>query len=226
MGRPRRTSRDQRRRSHQQNFLTDTLLVRRLVAGVEPGELVVDLGAGSGALTLAAAAAGARVLAVERDPVWCDRLRDRARRAGLSDSVRVVRGDLRDVTLPLGRYRVIANPPFGLTTTLLRRLLDDPGRGPTAADLVLQFHVARKFAAQPPSTLLGASWAPWWEATLVERVPRTSFRPVPGVDAGWLRIRRRPRDILTPDLAPAWEAFLRDAWPRYMGPRNHGRERD
>lgn len=224
MGRSRRTSRDERRRTHQQNFLTDACVVRRLVADVKPDELVIDFGAGTGALTLAIAAAGARVLAVERDPVWSQRLRVRVRDAGLEERVRIVLGDLRTVTLPSGRWRVIASPPFGLTTTLLRRLLDDPGRGPALVDLVLQFEVARKFAAHPPTTLLGSSWAPWWETTLVERIPRTSFRPIPGVDAGWLRIQRRRSDMLSPELAPAWETFLRDAWPPAAGRPAGGRK--
>jgi 23S rRNA (adenine-N6)-dimethyltransferase len=213
VGRSRHTARDQRRRTYHQNFLVETALVRRLVADVEPGELVVDLGAGTGALTLAAAAAGARVLAVELDPVWSQQLRHRVHEAGLDDRVRVLHRDLRDVVWPSGRWRVLASPPFNLTTTLLHRLLDDPGRGPATADLVLQWEVARKFAAHPPTTLLSSSWAPWWQTTLVQRIPRTSFRPIPQVDGGWLRITRRSPDILPPDLAPAWEAFLRQTWP-------------
>ncbi len=118
---------------------------------------------------------------------------------------------------------MIANPPFNLTTALLRLLLDDPSRGPCAADLVIQWEVARKFAAAPPATLLGSSWAPWWSMTLVERVPRTSFRPIPDVDGGWLRIRRRQPDLLTPGLAPVWEAFLREAWPAGGASRGRGR---
>lgn len=218
VGRPRRTSRDQRRRTHQQNFITDARTVARLVADVVAGDLVVDLGAGSGALTLACAAAGADVIAVERDDRWCAHLRDRVHNAGLSDNVRVVQGDLRTVDLPRGQWRVIANPPFALTTTLLHRLFDDPRRAPERADLVLQWEVARKFAARPPSTLLGATWAPWWDLRLVQRIPRSAFRPAPRVDAGWLRARRRTPDILATHLAPAWESFLRDRWPRNVPP--------
>lgn len=213
MGRQRRTSRDQRRRSYQQNFLADRGVIQRLVADVDAGDLVVDVGAGTGTLTLPAATAGAKVLAVERDPAWSARLRQRARDAGVHDRVRVVQHDLRTVDLPADRWRMIANPPFGLTTALLHRLLDDPLHGPERADLVLQWEVARKFSAQPPTTLLGTTWAPWWEMTLVERIPRTAFRPVPRVDAGWLRIRRRNPDVLAAHLAPAWEAFLRAQWP-------------
>lgn len=213
MGRPHRPSRDQRRRTHQQNFLTDRAVISRLVADVVPGEVVVDLGAGSGALTLPAAEAGADVLAVERDPTWSARLRQRAHDAGLHERVRVVRDDVRTARLPSGEWRVIANPPFGLTTALLHRLLDDPARAPARVDLILQWEVARKLAAQPATTLLATAWAPWWQMTLVQRIRRTAFRPVPRVDAGWLRIRRRTPDVLAAHLAPAWEAFLRSQWP-------------
>ena len=213
MGRPHRTSRDQRRRTHQQNFLIDRAVIERLVADVAPGDVVVDFGAGTGALTLPAAAAGADVIAVERDPAWSAHLRGRARDMGLDERVRVVRGDLRSVELPTGRWRVIASPPFGLTTVLLRRLLDNPTRAPARIDLVLQWEVARKFAAQPPTTLLATTWAPWWQMSLVQRIRRTAFRPAPRVDAGWLRIRRRSPDVLGAHLAPAWNAFLRTHWP-------------
>lgn len=212
MARRRTTARDERRRTLQQNFLVDRDLVRRLAATIDPGDLVVDLGAGKGVLTLAAARAGARVVAVERDPTWAERLPDRVRSAGVADRVRVVRGDLRDVALPASRWRVLACPPYQHTTALLRRLLDDPERGPIRADLVLQWEAARKHAASPPRTLLASTWAPWWELEVVERIPRSAFRPVPRVDSAWLRIRRREPAVLRADLAGAWERFLRDAW--------------
>jgi 23S rRNA (adenine-N6)-dimethyltransferase len=213
VARRRTTARDERRRTHQQNFRVDRDLVRRLAATIDPGDLIVDLGAGNGVLTLAAARAGARVVAVERDPVWAGRLAQRARDAGVGDRVAVVRGDLRDVTLPpsrwTGEWRVLASPPYQHTTSLLRRLLDDPERGPQQADLVLQWEVARKHAAAPPRTRLASVWAPWWELAVIERIPRSAFRPVPRVDSAWLRVRRRDPPVLRPDLAVSWERFLR-----------------
>ena len=217
MERPRRSARDERRRSLGQNFLVDPALVRRMVADVAADDLVVDLGAGTGALTLAAASRGARVLAVELDPVWSGRLAQRVRDRGLSRQVRVVTGDLLTVPLPNGEgWRVLASPPYGLTTGLLKRLLSDPAAGPARVDLVLQWEVARKHAAQPPATLLASTWAPWWEARVVERVPAAAFRPVSRIDSGWLRITRREPAILRPDLAGAWEQLLRREWDRAL----------
>lgn len=160
----RRTERDRPRRSHGQNFLADPAVVRKVLRAVEvaDGDLVVDVGAGGGALTVPLALAGAHVLAVEVDATWVERLRDRVRQAGVGDRVRVVQADLRRVPWPREPFRVVANPPFNLTTALLHRLLDDPAAGPTRADLIVQAAVARKRAQQPPTTLLSAAWAPWW----------------------------------------------------------------
>lgn len=149
-----------------QNFLVDRALIADLVGGLEiaAGSLVVDVGAGRGALTV---------------PL--------ARAAGVADRVRVVATDLDRLRLPRSPYRVVANPPFGRTSALLRRLLDDVEGGPTRADLVVQREVARKHASRPPAALSTASWTPWWEFRLGRAVDRRSFRPVPSVDAALQR---------------------------------------
>lgn len=219
-GRP-RSARDQRRRTYGQNFLADPAVVQRLLAraDVRPDDLVVEFGAGRGALTLPLAGTGARVVAVERDPAWARDLRQRLRARGLTDRVRVVEGDLRDVRLPAGPFRVVANPPFALTTALLERLLADPDTALQRADLLLQWDVARKRAANPPTSLRSAAWAPWWSFALGERVPRRAFRPVPAVDGGWLTIQRREPPVLPTWLAPAFREGLRDLWKPPPGPR-------
>lgn len=210
----RRTPRDQRRRSLGQNFLAWPSVVERFLgsADLSQDDRVLELGPGTGALTLPLARVVARVIAVERDPVWARRLRQRVREEGLADRVRVVTGDLRQHPLPEGPYRVVSNVPFGVTTALLRRLLDDPQRGPSRADLLVQREVAVKRAQVPPSSLLSARWAPWWSFELGPVVPRQAFRPVPRVDAAWLVVRKREPAVLPPWLAPSFEQALRAAW--------------
>lgn len=212
--RGRRTPRDRRRRTHGQNFLASAEVVTDLIGRVEisPGETVVEIGAGRGALTIPLARAGAHVLAIERDREWARRLAGTAKEQRLDGRVEVVARDFRSVALPTGPYRVVASPPFNLTTALLARLLDDPDRGPRRADLVLQSNVARKRAEDPPTTLRSAAWAPWWSFEYRTTIPRTAFRPVPRVDAALLTIRRREAPVLPAWLAPDLRDLLRPGW--------------
>jgi 23S rRNA (adenine-N6)-dimethyltransferase len=207
----RRTARDARRRSLGQNFLRPEV-GRRIVAsaGLRPGELVVEIGAGRGALTHALAALPVDVLAIELDPIWAARLRTEL--AG-APHVRVVCADFFAVALPERPFRVIGSLPFGRTTDVCRRLFDDPRLPLVRADLIVQWEVAKKRACAPPGTLLGTTWAPWWEFRLGERLPAAAFRPVPRTDAGVLVATRRPAALLPPAMAGDYASFVRARWP-------------
>jgi 23S rRNA (adenine-N6)-dimethyltransferase len=207
-----RSARDERRRSLGQNFLRPDV-ARALVAEGDfvAGGLVVEIGAGLGACTFALARHGVRVIALEKDPRWAERLRHEVRRRSVAD-VSVLCGDALEYPLPHQPFRVLGSLPFGATTAILRHLLDDPGSGLERADLVVQWEVARKRVAAPPSTLLSATWAPWWTFAMGRRIPAGAFRPVPAVDAAVLRVTRRRPPILPDRLAAAYGRFVRDHW--------------
>ena len=211
-----RTARDQRRRTFGQNFLVDDALVDRFVDGLGIGsdDLVVDIGAGRGALTFPLARTGATVWAVEPDPDWAAQLVAGAHRLDLTDRIRVIPSTVDRLRLPRAPYRVVANPPFGRTTAILSMLLDEPAAGPSRADLLLEEAVARKHAAEPPRALRTAAWSPWWTFELGLPVPRRAFRPRPSVDAAVLTVRRRPTPLLPERLAPDLLEALRPLWVR------------
>lgn len=221
-----RSERDRRRRDLGQNFLADRRLTDRLVDSfdVRADELVVDLGAGRGALTHALLDGGAEVWAVERDPVWARQLRDGLTARGDDHRGRVIEADLRTIRLPSTRFRVVANPPFGLTTEVLELLLDRPDRGPSRADLLLQRAVALKLARQPARTLRAAAWAPWWEFRLGPTVDRRSFRPVAQVDVAVLTIVRRDPPVLPTWLGPRFRETLRPEWTARKDPPAPGED--
>ena len=208
-----RTARDARRRSLGQNFLRPEV-GRQLVAsaGFRPDELVVEIGAGRGALTRALATHPIDVIAVELDPIWSERLREELRRAGCR-RVRVVHADFLSLALPTQPFRVIGSLPFGRTTDICRRLFDDPRVPLERADLVVQWEVACKRVSSPPDTLLSTAWAPWWEFRLGPRIPSSDFRPVPRADAGGLVVTRRRTALLPPAMADAYSRFVRTHWP-------------
>ena len=213
MSADKRTQRDERRRSLGQNFLrperADQLVES---AGFTAGDLVVEIGAGRGALTYALARRGVQVVALEKDPHWADSLRREMERRGVDGAVRVVRCDALDYRLPRRPYRVIGSLPFGATTAILRHLLDDPDSFLVRADLIVQWEVARKRALMPPSTLLSTTWAPWWSFEVVRRIPAAAFRPVPSIDAAVLRVTRRDPALLPLSMAGPYASFVRRYW--------------
>jgi 23S rRNA (adenine-N6)-dimethyltransferase len=208
------TERDSRRRVLGQNFLVDRHVIGRFIRSLDlrAGELVVELGAGTGALTLPLLDAGVEVWAVEEDPVWSKRLSESIVTSGAHARARVVRTDLRRLRLPRTPFRVVANPPFGLTTQILAKLLDAPDQGPDRIDMIVQRDVAVKHSRLPPASLRTAAWAPWWEFHLGPTIDRGAFRPRPRVDAAALTIVRRDRAVLPTWLAPQLRELLRPAW--------------
>jgi 23S rRNA (adenine-N6)-dimethyltransferase len=125
----------------------------------------------------------------------------------------VLQTDFLACRLPDRPFRVLACLPYGATTVLLHRLLDDPETALVRADLIVQWEVARKRVVAPPTTLLSTTWAPWWEFHLGCRFPATDFRPVPRVDGGALVVTRRSPPLLPASMASAYNEFVRNHWP-------------
>jgi 23S rRNA (adenine-N6)-dimethyltransferase len=199
-----------RRRVLSQNFLIDRRAIEGLAdgAGITDGDLVLDIGAGNGLISEALARRGARVIAIERDPALARRLRARF---GAGSAVTVVEADVLATPLPAEPFRVVANIPFGITTKILRRLLDDTDEL-TRADLIVQAEVARKRGTGDRGTLLNARWEPWFEFGTGMRIPAGAFRPRPRVDAAVLIVVRRDPPLLDPALRRDYTAFVTAAF--------------
>ena len=97
-----------------------------------------------------------------------------------------------------------------------------PAGGPGAADLVVQWQVARALARPArhvPIDLVGASWAPWWCFRRARRLPAKLFRPVPSVDAAVLTVTRRCPSLLPVEAAPQFMRFVRERFAASGSPR-------
>jgi 23S rRNA (adenine-N6)-dimethyltransferase len=155
--------------------LIDTAEVRR-------GDLVVDVGAGTGAITDLLVRAGASVIAVELHPGRAAVLRDRFS----GRPVTVVRADAADLRLPKRAFKVVANPPFGVTTALLRRLTA-PSSRLERASVVLPTWAATRWAAG--RGVGGVTSKRTFSFALGPKVPAAAFHPVPPADARILLIQ-------------------------------------
>jgi 23S rRNA (adenine-N6)-dimethyltransferase len=153
---------------------------------VRAGDLVLDIGAGDGAITTHLVAAGARVIAIELHPQRCATLRRRF----ADDPVTVVRADATDLRLPRRPFHVVANPPFTATNAVLRRLLA-PGSRLWSADLVLPLHAVERWSGgRAPGA---GRWRSYVEPRSGGELGRQAFRPPPPGRVGVLQLRRSAR---------------------------------
>ncbi|TYB67343.1 ErmE/ErmH/ErmO/ErmR family 23S rRNA (adenine(2058)-N(6))-methyltransferase [Nonomuraea sp. PA05] len=187
-----RTPTDRARRELSQNFLADRHAVELMIKAAAPEGLVLEPGPGEGALTLALAEAGARVIGYELDPRLAGRLASRTR----GDArIEVVRGDFTAARAPREPFAVVGNIPYSVTSRIVDWCLRAPAL--TSATLLTQREYARKRTGDYGrwSLVTVESW-PWFDWRLGDTVGRESFRPVPSVDSAILRLERRPEPLV------------------------------
>jgi ribosomal RNA small subunit methyltransferase A len=182
-----------------QNFVHDANTVRRIVrsAQLAPGEHVLEIGPGLGSLTLGLLEAGARVTAVEIDAVLASALPATVaqRQPAATERLQVVRADaltLREISG--SPTALVANLPYNTSVPIVLHLLEQLPSIETVLVMV-QAEVAERLAAAPGSKAYGVPTVKvaWYaEAARAGAVPRSVFWPVPNVDSGLVRMRRRP----------------------------------
>jgi 16S rRNA (adenine1518-N6/adenine1519-N6)-dimethyltransferase len=182
-----------------QNFVIDPNTVRRLVrtAGVDPRDVVVEVGPGLGSLTLGLLPEVASVVAVEIDPRLAAQLplTVAERAPELADRLTVVEQDALTLSAVPGPdpTAFVANLPYNVAVPVLLRLLEKLPSLRTGLVMV-QAEVADRLAAPPGSRTYGVPSvkAAWYaEVTKAGSVGRNVFWPAPNVDSGLVAFRRR-----------------------------------
>ena len=199
-------------RSLGQNFVADPNTVRRIarLAGVGPGDRVLEIGAGLGSLTLALAETGATVVAVEKDRNLIPALR------GVTEpvAVEVVEADAMRVELASllsghgeGEWSLVANLPYNVATPLVLRTLVEV-EAITRMLVMVQREVGERMAAVPGDSAYGSvsvRIAYFARATVVGRVPASVFVPRPRVESVLVRLHR----LSSPAVDPALVSYER-----------------
>jgi 16S rRNA (adenine1518-N6/adenine1519-N6)-dimethyltransferase len=202
-----------------QNFLVDPNLQRKIVeaVGAGPGDTVVEIGPGQGALTEHLEGSVGRLVLVELDndlaPKLASRFQDRS-------DVTVVHGDVLDVTLSeyvhdLASAHVVGNIPYNITTPILFHLLTRPR--PRDIVLMVQDEVAQRMVAPPGGKTYGALAVGVRTVASVERlfgVGRKAFRPSPRVDSAVIRVTPLRPERLTLDEELRLRVLVRSVFQR------------
>ena len=186
------------KKSWGQCFLHDRNAVQRIVdlVAIEPGELVVEIGAGLGALTSLLAVQAGRVLAIERDRDLVAVLRNEfAERA----QVEIVEANA--LTFDFSQFsppaKVVGNLPYHISSPLIFHLLGQR-IGIASLTIMLQKELADRLAAPAGSRLYGAPSVTVGNVAEVVfgfRVGRGAFVPAPQVDSAVISLRLRPAPL-------------------------------
>ena len=187
-----------------QNFVHDSNICEKIVrlAGIEEGDLVLEVGPGLGSLSLSILKSGAELLAVEIDRRLAERLPTTLLAHGApKDSFSVLNEDA--LTLkkeiiashinPNQRLKIVANLPYNVSVPVILHLLEMEIF--TSVMVMVQSEVATRLAAKPGSKDYGVPSAKvaWYaKAQLSDDVPRAVFWPVPRVDSSLLSLTLHP----------------------------------
>ncbi|KAI5058206.1 hypothetical protein GOP47_0026376 [Adiantum capillus-veneris] len=167
-------------------------------AKVEEGDLVLEIGPGTGALTNCLVEAGAHVVAVEKDPAMAELIRDRFQESGhvevvqedfvkwpVRSSIENLKGSLSARGIPLKFAKVVSNLPFNITTPVVKRILP-MGDIFSSMVLLLQDEAASRLIDISPQgnnyrsvSLFVHFFA---DAQYNMKVSRNNFFPCPNVD--------------------------------------------
>ncbi|MDH5019869.1 16S ribosomal RNA methyltransferase A [Halobacterium rubrum] len=188
-----------------QHFLVDDRVLDRIPTYAERFDRshVLEVGAGTGALTDRLLDVADRVTAVERDEDYAAFLREEFADEIAAGDLDVVQGDALDVDLPEFSCSV-SNLPYGVSSEVTFRLL--PEGEPMV--LMYQLEFAERMAAEPGTSdygRLSVAAQHYADVELVETVPPEAFDPQPRVESAVVRLT--PRE---PDYEVGDEAFFLD----------------
>ncbi len=175
---------------YSKNELINRQVIRSLIdqSSITGGDLVYDIGAGSGNITHALSEKGARVIGIEKDKATCRKCRQRFLNR---ENVSIHRADFLQWELPADcKYKVFANIPFIRTAAIVNRLVFNKSP-PEDCYLIIQKEAAEKYAGISIDTLASLLIKPVFWVDIIYHFERDDFYPVPSVDIVLIQFERR-----------------------------------
>ncbi len=197
------------RKRFSQNFLHDAHYIARIVAAVaaQPGERIVEIGPGLGAITEPLIAAAGYLTCVEIDRDLAQRLRERF----TPEQLTLVEGDALAfdwagfAASDARALKIVGNLPYHISTPLLFALLPIAARV-QSQHFMLQKEVVDRMVAEPGGKDYGRLSVMLQQRYAVTRlfiVPAGAFSPPPNVQSAIVRLVPLPEAALEP-VDPAW----------------------
>ena len=198
-----------------QNFLVNEGIVAKIVKAAEltPEDTVLEVGPGTGNLTRALVATGARVIAVEKD----HRIIEDLNAEFSAVQIEIIEGDILKFKpeangLTVEEYKIVANLPYYITSHFIRTVFEEWPQ-PSSMVLMVQKEVAKRIMAKPPDmNLLALSIQYYAEPEIVTYVSRGSFRPSPNVDSAVIKLTPKKQHPLPVEKEELFFRILKTAF--------------
>ncbi len=185
-----------------QHFLNNPHVPKLMAesAGLKEGEVVVEIGPGTGVLTKALLETGASVVALEADARAVEALENTFDAEITAGKLVLIHLDVREFnpnTLGFGpgTYKVVANIPYYLSGKLFRTFLES-NTYPSDLVFLVQKEVAERIARDTKESLLSLSVKVFGEPHYIKTVGKGNFSPAPKVDSAIISVRNISHDAL------------------------------
>jgi 18S rRNA (adenine1779-N6/adenine1780-N6)-dimethyltransferase len=198
-----------------QHILKNPLVVNSILekAALKPTDIVLEIGPGTGNMTVKLLQLVKKVIAVEIDPRMTVELYRRVQFSPLKERLELIQGDILKMELPYFDV-CVANIPYQISSPLIFKLLAHRPFHRYSV-LMLQREFAMRLIAQPGSELycrLSVNAKALARVSHLMKVSRNSFRPPPKVDSSVVRIE--PRNPPPPGNFLEWDGLLRICFQR------------
>ncbi len=203
-----------------QHFLKNQSAIGKIIAAVNPrpGETIIEIGPGTGALTVplarACEARGCNIIAIEKDERLAREVKNKIEEIRLTAVAEIVSADILKIlasyVLPLkSPYKLIGNLPYYITGKLLRTVSELEPK-PAACVFTLQREVAERIVAEPPTmNLLAAAVQIWAEPTIVACLKPSDFSPPPKVESAIIALVTRDMGQATRNELANYYRFIK-----------------
>jgi len=188
-----------------QHLLINKFLINELVnlARINRGDTVIDIGAGTGAITIPVAEKAGTVIAIENDPASIQKLKSKING---EYNVKIKQVDVLRYKLPESPFSVVANIPFSITTPIFEKFLGNPSLLQRAV-FIIEKGAAKRFTSVPITNPLILSWRMWYDIRLVRTVAASNFSPPPSVDSAVVTVIRKENALVPLNLRGKFAAF-------------------
>lgn len=193
-----------------QHVLSNPIVAQTIVdkASLKPTDVVLEIGAGTGNLTLRIADQAKKVIAIEKDPRLASELVKRLRASQHNQKVEIIVADFMKIDIPYFDV-CISNTPYQISSLLVFKLFECKPMFRCAV-LMFQREFALRLLAKPGDSLYSRLSANVQLLSRVDhllKVSRNSFRPPPKVDSSVVRIE--PWQPPPPIQFSEWDGLLR-----------------